>query len=75
MFHYFYKNGKIVYKRDSVNNLSFLSYHFQTYDSETKLSSEKELTSDCKPITTSNLKSLKHAYKRASDVSLKEFTS
>ena len=33
---YFYKNSKIVYKRDSINNLSFLSYHFLTNDSKRK---------------------------------------
>ena len=51
----FYKNGKNVYMRDSINNLSFFSFHFLTYDSERKkLTSEKKLSSDCKPLKTSN---------------------
>ena len=31
---YFNKNGMIAYKRDSVNNLSVLSYNFLTNDSK-----------------------------------------
>ena len=57
---YFHKSGKIVYIRDSINNLSLLSYHFLTYDSKRK-----------NLLTTLNWKK-KHPCKRHSRNSLND---
>lgn len=64
---YFYNNSKIVYVRDSIINLSFLSSHFLTYDSKIKKAYFWEKASFWyMSVTTSNLKNSNHAYKRLS---------
>ena len=39
-----------LYVRDLIDNLNFLSYHFRMG----KITFQKKLTSDCKPLVTSN---------------------
>ena len=49
------KTARLYIMKDSINNLSFLSYHLLTYRLRVKkITYEKKLTSDCKPLTTSN---------------------
>ena len=60
-----HKGSKIVYMRDSIKNLSFLSYHSLTYDFwEKKCTSEEKSTSDLSLLQFKISKKSKHAFKQ-----------
>ena len=59
-----HKGSKIVYMRDSINNLSFLSYHSLTYDSERKnVLLKKRVLLTVSLLQFKILKKSKHAFK------------